>query len=53
MFGTKVFINGKEVGENPLNFTPLYFTVTPYLKGNGNENEIIIRVGAHISSVPD
>jgi beta-galactosidase/beta-glucuronidase len=53
MFGTKVFINGKEVGESPLNFTPLYFNVTPFLKGNSDENEIIIRVGAHISSVPD
>jgi hypothetical protein len=24
MFGTKVFLNGKEVGESELNFTPLY-----------------------------
>jgi len=53
MFGTKVFINGKEVGESPKNFTPLYFSVTPFLKGNNIENEIIIRVGAFISSVPD
>lgn len=53
MFGTKVFLNGKEVGESELNFTPLYFNVTPYLKGNGEENELIIRVGAHISSVSD
>jgi hypothetical protein len=53
MFGTKVFINGKEVGESPVNFTPLYFTVTPFLKGNNQENELVIRVGAHISAVPD
>ncbi len=53
MFGTRVFLNGKEVGENPLNFTPLYFNLTPYLKGNNAENELVIRVGAHISAVPD
>jgi hypothetical protein len=53
MFGTKVYLNGKEVGESQLNFTPLYFTVTPFLKGNGEENELVVRVGAHISAVPD
>jgi hypothetical protein len=53
MFGTKVYLNGKEVGESELNFTPLYFTVTPFLKGNGEENELVVRVGAHISAVPD
>ena len=53
MFGTRVFLNGSEVGESELNFTPLYFNVTPYLKGNGEENELIIRVGAHISAVSD
>ena len=53
MFGTKVYLNGREVGESALNFTPLYFTVTPFLKGNGAENELVVRVGAHISAVPD
>jgi hypothetical protein len=32
MFGTKVFLNGKEVGESELCFTPLYFNITPFLK---------------------
>jgi hypothetical protein len=53
MFGTKVFLNGKEVGESDLNFTPLYFNVTPFLNGNNQENELIVRVGAHISAVSD
>jgi hypothetical protein len=53
MFGTKVFLNGKEVGESELNFTPLYFNITPFLKGSGEENELIVRVGAHISAVSD
>ncbi len=53
MFGSKVFLNGKEVGENPLNFTPGYFNIKPYLKGNNQTNEIIVRVGAFINNVPD
>jgi hypothetical protein len=53
MFGTKVFLNGREVGESELCFTPLYFDITSYLKGNNQENELIVRVGAHISAVSD
>ncbi|MEP7109452.1 MAG: glycoside hydrolase family 2 TIM barrel-domain containing protein [Ferruginibacter sp.] len=53
MFGTKVYLNGKEVGENPLNFTPGYFNLKPFLKGNNQPNEIVVRVGAFISQVPD
>jgi hypothetical protein len=53
MFGTKVFLNGKAVGESELNFTSLYFNLTPFLKGNNSENELIVRVGAHISAVSD
>ena len=53
MFGTKVFLNGKEVGESALNFTPLYFNVTPFLKGNSEEYDLLIRIGAHIYAVPD
>jgi hypothetical protein len=53
MFGTKVFLNGHEVGESELNFTPLYFNLAPFLKGNNQENELLVRVGAHISAVSD
>ena len=53
MFKTKVFLNGKEVGESALNFTPLYLNVTPFLKGNSEEYELLIRIGAHIYAVPD
>ncbi len=53
MYGSKVFLNGKEIGENPLNFTPGYFNITPFLKGNNQLNELVIRVGAYISNVPD
>ncbi|TAG31950.1 MAG: hypothetical protein EAZ35_02555 [Sphingobacteriia bacterium] len=53
MYGSKVFLNGQEIGENPLNFTPGYFNITPFLKGNNELNELIVRVGAYISNVPD
>jgi hypothetical protein len=53
MFGTKVFLNGHEVGQSELNFTPLYFNLTPFLKGNNQENELVVRVGAHIFAVSD
>lgn len=53
MFGSKVFLNGKLVGENPLNFTPGYFDLKPYLKGNNQKNELIVRVGAFIDKTAD
>ncbi|MEP7278487.1 MAG: glycoside hydrolase family 2 TIM barrel-domain containing protein [Bacteroidota bacterium] len=53
MFGTKVFLNGAEVGESELCFTSLYFNLTLFLKGNNQENELIVRVGAHISALSD
>ncbi len=53
MFGTKVYLNGREVGESNVSFAPLYFTVTPFLKGDNAENELVVRVGAHLSAVPD
>jgi len=53
MFGTKVILNGKTVGESELCFTSLYFNLTPFLKGNNGENELIVRVGAHLSAVSD
>jgi len=53
MFGTHVFLNGKDVGENAINFTPLYFNLQPFLKGNNQENELLISTGASIASAPD
>ena len=42
---TKVYINGKLVGENPYCFTPSYFDIKPYLLPAGQTNEIIIGIG--------
>ncbi|MDB5025627.1 MAG: Beta-galactosidase [Mucilaginibacter sp.] len=50
MFGSKVFLNGKELGEHLPNFTPGYFNVKDALKEG--ENDLIVRVGASRSAVP-
>ena len=50
MFGTKVFLNGKAIGEHLPNFTPGFFDVKGILKSG--ENELIIRVGSCRDAVP-
>ncbi|MGN6803909.1 MAG: glycoside hydrolase family 2 protein, partial [Ginsengibacter sp.] len=49
-YGTKVFLNGQEVGEHLPCFTPGYFNVKDALKEGSNE--IIVRVGASRDAVP-
>lgn len=51
-YGSKVILNGVDLGEHMPCFTPGLFDVTKILKGNGEENELIVRVGAHLESVP-
>jgi beta-galactosidase len=51
MFGTKVFLNGKDMGEHLPCFTPGYFDIKKALKTG--ENELIIRVGSCRNSIPD
>jgi hypothetical protein len=51
-YGTKVFLNGKVVGEHLPCFMPGYLDLKRYLKGNGQANELIIRVGADRESLP-
>ena len=45
-YGTKVWLNGQLVGAHLPCFTPALMDVKPYLKGDGQENELVIRVGA-------
>jgi beta-galactosidase len=52
-YGTKVFVNGKIAGEHLPCFTPAYLDVKALLKGNGQENELVIRVGADRESLPE
>lgn len=51
-YGTKVWLNGQLVGEHLPCFTPGYFNLQPHLKANGQDNEIVIRVGADRSVLP-
>jgi hypothetical protein len=51
-YGTRVFVNGQVVGDHAPNFTPGWFDVRSYLKADGAENELIIRVGASLAQVP-
>ncbi len=51
-YGTKVFLNGQLVGTHLPCFTPALLDVKNHLKGNGQENELVIRVGANRESLP-
>ena len=51
-FGTKVWLNGRIVGEHLPCFTPAWLDVQNALRGTGQSNEIIIRVGADRDSMP-
>ncbi len=51
-FGTAVYLNGKKLGEHLPCFTPSFFDVCGLLKGSGQKNELIIRVGANRESLP-
>jgi hypothetical protein len=52
-YTTKVWLNGQLVGEHLPCFTPALMDVKPYLKGGGQKNELIVRVGADRESVPE
>jgi beta-galactosidase len=52
-YGTKVFLNGSLVGEHLPCFTPALLDVRPFLKGAGQQNELIVRVGADRESLPE
>jgi hypothetical protein len=51
-FGQALFVNGNFVGKNEFCFTPAYFEVSRFLNFSG-ENEILIRIGADPSVLPD
>ena len=51
-YHTRVYLNGKYVGENVYNFTPSQFNITTYLNTPGEDNELIIAVGCR-NNLPD
>ena len=52
-FGTRVWLNGQDVGEHCPCYTPGYFDVRGHLKGNGQDNELIVRIHADPLAVGD
>lgn len=48
-YGSAVWLNGEKLGENGRNYQPGYYDATNTLKGNGEENELIIRVGTSVT----
>jgi beta-galactosidase len=52
-YGTKVFLNGHVVGEHLPCFTPALLNVKTFLKNPGEQNELIVRVGADRESLPE
>ena len=51
-YGARVILNGVLLGEHLPSFTPGYFDARPALRGNGVENELVIRVGATREGIP-
>ena len=51
-YGTKVWLNGRLVGEHLPCFTPALLNVKEQLKGSRQQNELIVRVGADRESRP-
>ncbi len=49
-YGSRVWVNGREVGEHLGSFTPAYYDVKGVLKQGSNE--VVVRVGAWRESVP-
>jgi hypothetical protein len=52
-YGTKVFLNGQFIAEHLPSFTPACLDVRPQLLGDGQENELVIRVGAFRDALPE
>jgi hypothetical protein len=51
-FGTKVWLNGKAVGEHLSCWTAGYFNLTESMNWSG-ENQLIVRIGAHPAVLPE
>lgn len=51
-YGAKVFLNGQPVAEHVPCFTPAYIDARPFVKGDGQPNELVVRVGARREILP-
>ncbi len=51
-YGTRVFLNGQLIGDHAPNFTPAWFNLRAHMLGDGQTNELIIRIGASPAASP-
>ncbi len=51
-YGVAVYLNGRFVGEHLPCFTPYVLDVRKHLRGDGQTNELVIRVGGYRDAVP-
>ncbi|MGA2069627.1 MAG: glycoside hydrolase family 2 TIM barrel-domain containing protein [Thermoguttaceae bacterium] len=51
-YGTRAWLNGQPLGEHLGCFTPGYFDVAKPLRGNGQPNELVVRVAASHTALP-
>jgi len=52
-YGTRVWLNGQLLGDHAACFTPGLFDVRKQLKGSGQPNELVVRVGAAHTALPE
>jgi len=52
-YGTRVWLNGQDLGEHLPCFTPGWFNARAALRPDGAEQELIIRVGADRNELPE
>jgi hypothetical protein len=52
-YGIKVFLNGNVVGEHLPCFTPALLEVKGFVKDLGEQNELVVRVGADREGLPE
>ncbi|MEU1300697.1 sugar-binding domain-containing protein [Streptomyces shenzhenensis] len=52
MHGSKVFLNGREIGEHQPNFTAGHFDLAGHVRAEGAPNELVVRVGAWRDATP-
>ena len=48
-YGSAVWLNGVKLGENGRNYQPGFYDASKVLKGNGEQNELIVRVGTSVT----
>ncbi|MBK1878734.1 glycoside hydrolase family 2 protein [Pelagicoccus mobilis] len=52
-YGMAAWLNGEPIGEQLYNFSFSEFSITEALNAPGNSNELLVRIGAHPTILPD